>query len=188
MLIFQYGSNLSTARLNGPERLGGGARVIGVAHTVTNFEFGFPVWGGINGCAAAGILPGGARPVWGVVYEIPDALVTHGGRSDGPSLDEIEDEGRDYRRGPIDLRMVDGSAPGAPVQTYHPHRPRTGLRTEWHYVRHILAGAHEHALPGDYQAWLRERILANNPALAAPLSQFAPDSSPLANSPLGAPD
>lgn len=165
MLIFQYGSNLSSERLNSEQRLGGAARVVGIAYTEQPFRFRFPVWGGINGCAAAGILPGGERPVWGVVYAIPEERVVHGG-GPGRTLDAIEDEGRDYRRGPIELRFADNTRPDGEVHTYHPHDPREDLVTEWHYVRHILDGAWEHRLPGDYIRHLGRRAIANNPDLA----------------------
>lgn len=166
MLIFQYGSNLSSKRLNSPERLQGQARVVGIAHTVEGWRFGFPVWGGINGCAAAGILPGGHEPVWGVIYEIPDTWVIHQAGGDGISLDRIENEGEDYDRGPIALRMADGREPPGTVHTYHPRDPRHDRVTQWHYVAHILAGAEEHGLPDDYRHRLEKAILDNNPALA----------------------
>lgn len=167
MLIFQYGSNLSSQRLNSPERLQGQARVVDIAHTVTGWRFGFPVWGGINDCAAAGILPGGDKPVWGVIYEIPDTWVVHG---DGVSLDRIENEGVDYDRGPIDLQLTDGREPPAPVHTYHPRDPRHDRITQWHYVEHILAGVDEHGLPEYYRRRLERAIIDNNPSLAKRLA------------------
>lgn len=163
MLIFQYGSNLSSQRLNSPERLQGQARVVATARTVAGWRFGFPVWGGINGCAAAGILPGGDEPVWGVIYEIPESWVVHG---NGVSLDRIENEGVDYERGPIDLRLADGREPPGPVHTYHPRDPRHDRVTQWHYVEHILAGIDEHGLPDHYRRRLERAILDNNPSLA----------------------
>ncbi len=168
MLIFQYGSNLSSVRLNSEQRLGGAARVVGIACTEQPYRFRFPVWGGINGCAAAGILPGGEQPVWGVIYAIPEERVIHGG-GPGPTLDAIEDEGCDYRRGPIDLRLANGGRPDEEVHTYHPRDPREDLVTEWHYVRHILTGALEHELPRDYVRQIADRAIDNNPALAGPV-------------------
>ena len=172
MLIFQYGSNLSSERLNSHQRLRGDARVISVARTVKPYHFCFPVWGGINGCAAAGILPGGDRPVWGVVYEIPHELVVRNSIIDRPTLDGIEDEGRDYDRGPVDLIFRDGQAPEEIVHTYHPRAPRDTLLTEWHYVAHILQGAREHGLPCDYQQYLLDCMLRNNSNLATRLAGF----------------
>lgn len=175
MLIFQYGSNLSSQRLNSEQRLGGAARVVGVAFTEQPWRFRFPVWGGINGCAAAGILPGGDRPVWGVIYEIPETRVAGTDKTGQRTLDAIEDEGRDYHRGPIELRLADGSRPGSEVHTYHPRDPREDLVTEWHYVRHILTGALEHGLPGDYIHQLGWRAIANNPDLESPVRELLGD-------------
>lgn len=169
MLIFQYGSNLSSKRLNSEQRLRGDARVVGMASTVDAWRFGFPVWGGINGCAAAGILPGGTEAVWGVIYDIPESLVRRDGERGRPTLDAIEDEGRDYDRGPIEVCLTDGRMPNQVVHTYHPRAPRDDLVTEWHYVSHILEGAAEHGLPTAYRDRLVQCILANNPALSSRL-------------------
>lgn len=174
MLIFQYGSNLSSRRLNSRQRLRGDARVVGVARTLEPYRFGFPVWGGINNCAAAGILPGGNRPAWGVVYDIPDTLVVRGGEADRPTLDAIEDEGKDYDRGPVELVFHDGHEPNEIVHTYHPRAPREDLLTAWHYVAHIIEGAREHALPHDYQQYLLDCMLMNNPELGPRLARLEP--------------
>jgi len=171
MHIFQYGSNLSSQRLNGPERLQGRARVVGIARTRTNFQFSFPVWGGINGCAAAGILPGGAHSAWGVIYDIPEPWVI---RSQGQAitLDAIEDEGSDYRRQTIELCWADGGPVQNRVETYLPLAPRQDLSTEFHYVRHILLGAREHGLPSSYQEILAHSAIRNNSELADPIHAF----------------
>ncbi|MDQ2069550.1 gamma-glutamylcyclotransferase family protein [Natronospira bacteriovora] len=174
MLIFQYGSNLSSQRLNSEARLRGNARVVGVARTRSPYRFCFPVWGGINGCAAAGILPGGPGPAWGVIYEVPEERVYRHADAPFPTLDTIEDEGKDYDRGPIDVCFRDGRRPDETVHTYHPRQPRSGLQTEWHYVQHILSGAAEHDLPGSYQQYLRDCVMDNNPSLANTLEQQQP--------------
>ncbi|WP_406672368.1 gamma-glutamylcyclotransferase family protein [Natronospira sp.] len=173
MLVFQYGSNLSSRRLNSRQRLGGAARVVGIARTRHPYQFCFPVWGGINDCAAAGILPGGERPVWGVVYDIPHHFVVRSETADHPTLDAIEDEGRDYWRGPVELLSADGKDFPENIQTYHPRQPRQDLVTQWHYVRHILEGAREHALPPDYQNHLVACMLDNNPNLKTQLNETA---------------
>ncbi|MCP1726063.1 gamma-glutamylcyclotransferase (GGCT)/AIG2-like uncharacterized protein YtfP [Natronospira proteinivora] len=172
MRIFQYGSNLSSQRLNSQARLQGNARILGVACTRQPFRFTFPVWGGINNCAAAGILPGGSETVWGVVYDIPAQWVAHGGQPEARTLDEIEDEGRDYRRGPIELIWPDGQVIHDEVHTYHPKAARDDLITDWHYVRHILDGAREHALPMDYRRRLTSAIIENNPGLAEAINGY----------------
>ena len=42
--VFQYGSNMSSARLNDPGRPNGQANVQGIARTVRRYKFGFTVW------------------------------------------------------------------------------------------------------------------------------------------------
>ncbi len=67
MLIFQYGSNISTARLNDRDRLNGDARVISIVSTVDKFDIAFTVWSKSNGCAAADIVQSDTgRHIYGV--------------------------------------------------------------------------------------------------------------------------
>src|SRR5688572_21902663 len=73
-LIFQYGSNMSTARLNSLDRLQGDARPIGIAYTDENYDLLFDIWSTSNNCAAADIVTG-EKKIWGVVYEIPQWLI-----------------------------------------------------------------------------------------------------------------
>jgi hypothetical protein len=71
-LIFQYGSNCLTERLNGPQRLKGAADVEDRAKTVNEYEIAFDVWSDGNACAAADLVPeyGTGRLAWGVLYQI----------------------------------------------------------------------------------------------------------------------
>jgi hypothetical protein len=43
-IVFQYGSNMSVARLNCTDCLAGDAKLIGVARTVESYELAFTVW------------------------------------------------------------------------------------------------------------------------------------------------
>jgi len=43
-LVFQYGSNMSVARLNSDDRLAGDAKVVCVATTIEPFDLVFSVW------------------------------------------------------------------------------------------------------------------------------------------------
>ena len=91
-LVFQYGSNLSSERINSDSRLKGDARPVGIAYTEDDFELDFSVWSKGNNCAAADIIPGAGRKIWGVIYEIPDYLIerTSAKERDRKSLDAIE--------------------------------------------------------------------------------------------------
>lgn len=178
-LIFQYGSNMSTARLNSADRLAGQARALGMATTVTQFEFDFTVFSKTNNCAAADIRavsPLG-RVIHGVLYEIPDFLIhreTAKARN-LKALDAIENEGKNYSRIAIDV--VDAEGTRFAAETYVVREPRSGLLTSLTYVGHILTGAKEHALPEEYVAYLRERMVVNNPELELALAEFGESTS-----------
>lgn len=170
-LLFQYGSNTSIARLNSEARLAGAAQRLGIAHTETEYEFDFTVWSEENGCAAADLVPGGGRRIWGVLYDVPDPLIrreTAGGRR---SMDAIECEGKHYRRTTIPLRDPAGETLEA--ITYLVLDPVWGLPTSTDYVNHVLRGLHENRVPADYLAYVESRIVANNPALSGELQQLA---------------
>jgi len=164
-LVFQFGSNVDAARLNSPERLDGAARVVDLVRTVEPHELGFRVWSTVNGCAAADILPGQGRLIWGVLYDVPEDLIRRETAGERRSFDAIESEGREYRRHPI--RVVSGE--GAPAETeaitYTVVSRRYDLCTALDYVRHILKGLIERGAPQDYLVYVRERIAANNPDL-----------------------
>lgn len=174
-LLFQYGSNMSSARLNGADRLAGDARICGVARTVGFFEFGFNVWSGANSCAAADIEPCPAgRQIYGVLYEIPEHLI----RRDSAqlhrrkSMDAIESEGVNYVREVIEVQTTDGVKFDA-VTYLVKHRKR-GLQTSIEYVRHILNGLSEHAIPDEYRRYVVSRIIANNADLGRKIEAVFP--------------
>lgn len=171
-LIFQYGSNMSTARLNGEDQLVGDAKLIGVARTVAPFEFGFTVWSGGNGCAAADLVPSEqGRSIYGILYEVPDFLLSRDtaeprGRK---SFDEIEGE---YVRTPVELIAGDGSKVQA--NTYLVRERVPDLKTSLAYVSHILLGLKEHGIPAEYCEYVRSRIVENNRELEGQLQSLAP--------------
>jgi molybdopterin/thiamine biosynthesis adenylyltransferase len=166
VLVFQYGSNTSRARLNAPERLNGDARDLGLVRTREPFEFDFDVWSEKNQCFASDIRHGGSRQIWGVLYEIPAFLIDRKtakarGRQ---SLDAIE--GKLYARREIAVEKPDGTPIDAPVITYTVIEPKDTQPTSLEYVTHILSGLREHNAPADYIAYVKRRIIASNTALA----------------------
>jgi cation transport regulator ChaC len=165
-LVFQYGSNMSAARLNHADRLAGDAKAIGVARTVDAFELAFTVWSKTNACAAADMIPSNTgRSVYGVVYDIPDFLLSRdtAKKHNRKSLDAIEGEGTNYVRRTINLVKADGSKLSA--VTYVVKERVTGLKTSLAYVKHILDGLREHCIPEDYRQYVVSRIIDNNPEL-----------------------
>jgi hypothetical protein len=71
-LVFQYGSNCTAARLNGPKRLNGHAEDRGRAQTVEDFDIAFDVYSQTNSCAASDLVPTPGRKAWGVLFLIND--------------------------------------------------------------------------------------------------------------------
>ena len=88
-IVFQYGSNTCTARLNAPSRLKGDAKPVGKARTVDDFEIFFNVFSQKNKCAASNICHLEGRKVWGALFEIPDKLI-RGEPNGRRSLQQIE--------------------------------------------------------------------------------------------------
>lgn len=165
-LVFQYGSNMSVARLNHMERLDGNAKPIAIATTAEPFELAFTVWSKTNSCAAADIIPSKAgRNIYGVVYDIPDFLLSRESakKQNRKSLDAIEGEGTNYIRKTIQLIKIDGTQLRA--ITYVVKEPSTDLKTSMAYVEHILDGLKEHAIPDEYCRYVISRIIQNNPEL-----------------------
>ena len=98
MLVFQYGSNMSSVRLNSPARLQGEAVPLGLAITEDLFDLGFTVFSSQNGCAAADLTPDGSRRIVGVLYEIPESRVLRERSGGLRTLDDVEGEGVAYVR------------------------------------------------------------------------------------------
>ncbi len=150
-LVFQYGSNMSVARLNGKDRLVGAAKPICIARTIEPFDFGFTVLSQLSKCAAADLIPGKpGRSIYGVLYEVPDFLLSRdtARQQNRKSLDAIEGEGTNYVRTMIDLIANDGSEVRA--ITYLVKERRANLQTSLDYVCHILNGLQEHGIPEEY--------------------------------------
>jgi gamma-glutamylcyclotransferase (GGCT)/AIG2-like uncharacterized protein YtfP len=163
VLVFQFGSNMSTQRLNSKDRLCGDARPIGLVCTVGQYSLGFTVWSQSNNCAAGDLVRACGRHVWGVLYEIPDELLARKTAGNRRSLDAIE--GSLYKRRKIKIYKPDNPKKVLTVWTYTVINKQQGLLTSRDYVTHILNGLHEHKAPKEYIAHVKSRIYRNNPAL-----------------------
>ena len=109
-LVFQYGSNCSERQLNSPNRLCGDARFVTIAETVGKYQLAFDVWSTGRGCAASDIVASPKGKVWGVVYDVPDFLISRDTARERKrkSLDAIEGEGTNYARHPITVKTATG--------------------------------------------------------------------------------
>lgn len=176
-LVFQYGSNMSVARLNAVDRLAGDAEAICIARTAEPFELVFSVWSKSNSCAAADLLPNKAgRSIYGVLYEIPEFLIFRdtAKQRNRKSLDAIEGEGANYVRTTIGLITNDGEPVSA--ITYIVKNRQPNLKTSAAYVTHILTGLREHGMPAEYCQYVRSKIIENNGELSESLPTFIPDA------------
>ena len=172
-LVFQYGSNMSVARLNSNDRLDGDAKTIGITRTAESFELMFTVWSKTNNCAAADLVPSKiGRSVYVVVYDIPYFLLSRdtAEKHNRKSLDAIEGEGMNYVRTPIELVKTDGSRFSAITYVAKDRKP--DLKTTLSYVRHILAGLKEHDIPNEYYQYVQSQIIENNGELEQALLEM----------------
>ena len=170
MLVFQFGSNTSSSRLNSRDRLNGDAKDLGLAVTAERFDLDFAVWSKTNNCAAADLRSDGEQNVWGVLYQVPDHLMSAATSGARRSFDAIE--GPNYERRPILVRRADGNPIEDPVVTYTVRHPKPRLLTSFEYVSHILCGLREHNAPIAYVQYVKTRIVANNGALADAISDL----------------
>jgi hypothetical protein len=163
VMVFQYGSNTSTDRINAPKRLGGAARLVGLARTRNGYELSFTRESKLNKCAAADLVDGNEM-IYGVLYEIPDYRVYESLRRDGlKTLDEIE---RGYQNEPIEVELVSDGRPITAI-TYRVIDRIPNLKTAAHYVKHIVDGLRLHRAPPEYIDYVKRRAEASNPSEAA---------------------
>jgi gamma-glutamylcyclotransferase (GGCT)/AIG2-like uncharacterized protein YtfP len=162
VIVWQYGSNMDEERLNGPRRLNGMAKFVGLAikkgyrlaftHTSTK---------GIAVCDIVKSAP--ANHVIGCLYEIPS--------SELPKLDKIEgvNSGAYRRISNFSVERIGktGVEKGEKIQvmTYAVVTKEKNLKTDSSYANHILKGAKEHGMCIDYLNELKKIILQNNPAI-----------------------
>ena len=89
-VLFQYGSNCDSNRLNAPERLSGAATNPRLARTVHVYGIALNVWSNGNGRAASNLRPATDRHAWGVLYDIADDRLTGRGAADRKTMEQIE--------------------------------------------------------------------------------------------------
>jgi len=158
--VFQYGSNCTSARLNGPNRLKGHAKDLGRAKTVEDFDIAFDVYSQSNGCAASDLVPTPGGEAWGILYEISDDFI-RGRRTDGKkTLEQIE--GPRYEEKPINVVDQQGNQCGAITFVVREADRRPGLATSAAYVSWIVYGLRDHGVPEDWIAHVVHVALETN--------------------------
>lgn len=150
-LLFQYGSNCDTTRLNSPERLAGAAEDLGRGETIEEYDLAFDVWSGGNKCAASDLVPapGTGRHALGVLFEVPADWIRGKKRPDGKkTMEEIE--GSRYAPTPIRVRNQSGEEVEATTFLVKPDQRRDGFSTSAEYVGYIVNGLRAHDVPEEY--------------------------------------
>lgn len=159
-LVFQYGSNCTAGRLNGPGRLSSHADDRGRAQTVEDFDIAFDVYSQTNACAASDLVSTPGRKAWGVLYDIQDDRI-RGKRADGQkTLAEVE--GLRYEEKPIRVLDRDGKACVAVTFVVRDAERRGGLATSAAYVSWIVYGLRDHGVPEDWIAHVLEVAVETN--------------------------
>jgi len=139
-IYFAYGSNMRTARL--VERCPG-AKPLGWA-LASGYRLAFLKKSKIDGSGKGTLISSANDKCYGVLFEIP--LGQRG------LLDSFE--GRGYERNDA-FSVVNSENQRIPTTTYFSKEKIEGLLPYHWYKAHIVDGAEEHNLPGDYVAWLR---------------------------------
>ena len=157
VLLFQYGSNMDSKRLNSAKRLDGEAEVFGKAK-LEGHELLFDLWSVKNHSAAADIKEETGNHVWGVLYRVPcELVIAEQGR--GSKMDCIEGAKSDgtgnYTR--VQVKFVKGDGTSEEAYTYVGTKTERGKfpkcsdrKVSGGYLDHILRGAYEHSLPKGY--------------------------------------
>jgi hypothetical protein len=161
---------MSVDRFNSETRMRGDAHDQGLVRTRVTFELDFDVWSATNQCYAADIREGPGRVICGVLYDVPDVLITRdsAARIGRRSLDAVE--GQRYRRVDIEVERLDGIAIAGPVFTYTVIAPEPTGETSLEYATHILRGLATHNAPAEYVQYIKTRIVHSNRALAEPIA------------------
>jgi Gamma-glutamyl cyclotransferase, AIG2-like len=160
-LVFQYGSNMSVARMQESTERIPEARPVEAAWTVERYDFRFPIRSKKYNRAVSGIVPNASgRKIYGALYEIPydliDRAVVRPGRR---SLDQIEGAGKrgNYYRTTIAVVGVESNK-SIEVITYLPNSQDNPGFTDDEYAAHILEGLAQWNAPLEYIEYVKEII------------------------------
>lgn len=150
--VFQFGSNCTSGRINGPNRLNGSAKALGSAQTVEDFDIAFDVVSKTNGCAASDLIQKPGRKAWGVLYEVSE---------DG--LKRLKDiEGLRYEEKPIIVVDQQGKEHEARTFVVREEKRRQDLATSAAYVSWIIYGLRDHSVPEDWIAHVVDVAVETN--------------------------
>lgn len=155
--LFQYGSNMSPDRLNGPKRLNGQAKVISAAR-LDGWGIRFDLYSKTNDSAVTDIVPAPGEHVLGVLFELPEkALATmdkiEGVRADGKG---------NYQRAKIEVTVMPSGATATAITYVGTEAGRARFLNgsadrqvvKSAYFEHLLAGGRQFNFASDYLRYL----------------------------------
>ena len=159
-LVFQYGSNCDTGRLNSTDRLAGAARDLGRVQTVENYDIAFNKWSARGGYAAADLIKPrrGGRRVWGVLYQLSRSAFAQLKTIEGPS----------YRASRITVEDTRGVRMRGTTFRVRRMKRRGQVATSADYVGHIVHGLRAHGVPEDYIQHVVDVAIGTNQAARVP--------------------
>ncbi len=154
VLYFAYGSNISSKRLQAPDRVPG-SKLVGRA-TLQKHSLRFHKES-IDGSAKCNALYTGSDDdrVLGVLFSLPD--------EEKPNLDRAEGLGKGYEEKLIDVELPDGTLAKAVAYIAAKSAINSKLKPFDWYRDYVLAGAAEHGLPTEY---VQASILSVEPVTA----------------------
>jgi cation transport regulator ChaC len=161
-LLFQYGSNCDSQRLNSVERLDGAATDPILVETVDEYGLAFNVWSTGNKCAASNLvpMPGTGRHVWGILYQVPTDRIRGQHPEGKKTMTQIE--GKRYDERLIKVRTASGEIRDAITFIVRQEAQQDGLWTSSTYTKHIVDGLRAHNAPPEYIDHVIEIALATN--------------------------
>jgi hypothetical protein len=151
-LVFQYGSNCTTARLNGPNRLKGAAKDLGRVKTVEDFDIAFDIMSNTNSCAASDLIKRPGRKAWGVLYKVS--------KNGLERLKAIE--GPHYEEKPVRVIGKKRKKHSATTFVVRKKDCHEGLATSAAYVSWIIYGLRDHGVPEDWIDHVRDVAIETN--------------------------
>jgi hypothetical protein len=150
--VFQYGSNCTAGRLNGPNRLKGRAKDLGRAKTIKDFDIAFDVVSNTNGCAASDLIQRPGRKAWGVLYRLSKKGLERLKTKEGPR----------YEEKPIRVIGRKRKKHYATTFVVRERDRREGLATSAAYVSWIIYGLRDHGVPEDWIDHVRDVAIDAN--------------------------
>ncbi len=163
ILLFQYGSNMNSRRLNSRVRLRGAAKPLGKS-ILDGWGIRFDVFSKREGCGVTNMVRSRRERVTGVLYTVPYALVV-APRGERSIMDRIEGAGQgiksNYERRTVWVRVgrihhraetYVGSAAG---RARFLEKSREDQRVGRKYFDHLVKGAREFRIPRSYVRYLQ---------------------------------